>query len=417
MIKAKRIIPNYSWISGIVKVKNTCQMVSKVFLSRLQGKRHLLYDVSEIVRRDAKTGIQRVVREFYLFLINNCPPGYVVYPICAGSDKPYSYLKINCFNMRYPYTSHRVKIKPGDIYCAMDLCQHIITKHSEELNHWKEKGALLYFFIHDLLPYLHPQWFNEADADVFISWLKSVTQLADGFLCSSKVVQQDIIQYMKAYYEPQKNILPQIIPLGANFTQSIRSKGFPSNAKALFAQWKERITILMVGTIEPRKGHDDILSAIEMLWLQGTELNLIIVGKAGWKTDTLQERIRCHPEKDEKLFWLEHISDQMLEKVYQNTQGLIFASQAEGFGLPLIEALYYKKAVLARDIPIFRETGGESVSFFKGEDRNTLSEEIHSWLNTIQQGKTQSRGYGRTWDDAGRELLSCLPLKKSEPGN
>lgn len=415
MRKAKRIIPNQSWLRGIIKVKNKCQIASKVFFSRLLGKRHLLYDVSVIIKSDAGTGIQRVVKAFYLFLINNCPTGYEIYPIYAESGKPYSYLRINCFNMNYPYTQHKVQIKSGDIYCGLDLCLHIIAKHSDELNSWKEKGAVLYFFIHDLLPYLHPQWFHEADVDAFTLWLESVTQLADGLLCSSRVVQQDIMQYLNVRHGlQQRNILPHVIPFAADHPESIKSTGFPLNAKALFTQCKKRTTILMVGTIEPRKGHDEILSAFEILWLQGKELNLIIVGKAGWKTDKLQERIRRHPEKDQKLFWLENISDQMLDKIYQNTQGLIFASQAEGFGLPLIEALYYKKPVLARDIPVFREIGGNSINFFKGIDSDALSEEIHSWLNTMQQGKNKSIDSVRTWNDAGKELLTCLPFNTNK---
>ena len=56
-----------------------------------------------------------------------------------------------------------------------------------------------------------------------------------------------------------------------------------------------------------------------------------------------------------RLFWLEGISDEYLEKIYDAATCLIAASEGEGFGLPLIKVAQHKLPIIARDIPVFRE--------------------------------------------------------------
>jgi len=53
---------------------------------------------------------------------------------------------------------------------------------------------------------------------------------------------------------------------------------------------------LMVGTLEPRKGHADILAAFSELWRQGAENRLVLVGRMGWQIEDLRDAIRMHPE-------------------------------------------------------------------------------------------------------------------------
>ena len=84
------------------------------------------------------------------------------------------------------------------------------------------------------------------------------------------------------------------------------------------------------------QGHAQALAAFEALWAQGVDINLVIIGKRGWLVDELVMRLENHPEKGSRLFWLEGISDEYLEKVYSTATCLIAASEGEGFGLPLI---------------------------------------------------------------------------------
>ena len=97
---------------------------------------------------------------------------------------------------------------------------------------------------------------------------------------------------------------------------------------------------LSVSTLEPKKGYTVALDAMENLWERGVDARYVIVGRYGWNTHgRLEHRIRSHPEFNKRLFWLGQISAADLRHLYKNAHSLIFASVAEGFGLPLIQAL------------------------------------------------------------------------------
>ena len=103
----------------------------------------------------------------------------------------------------------------------------------------------------------------------------------------------------------------------------------------------------MVGTLEPRKGHLQVMESFESLWKEELNMNLVFVGKQGWMVENLTGRIRSHPELNRQLFWLEGISDELLYRVYGTCTCLIAASYGEGFGLPLIEAARNKLSIIA----------------------------------------------------------------------
>jgi glycosyltransferase involved in cell wall biosynthesis len=125
----------------------------------------------------------------------------------------------------------------------------------------------------------------------------------------------------------------------------------------------------MVGTLEPRKGHQQALAACEQLWADGVDANQVIVGKQGWMVEALVERMTHHAELNRRLFWLDGISDEFLEQVYAASACLIAASYGEGFGLPLIEAAQHKLPIVARDIPVFREVAGSHAHYFSERRR------------------------------------------------
>lgn len=76
------------------------------------------------------------------------------------------------------------------------------------------------------------------------------------------------------------------------------------------------------------------------------DVNLVIVGKQGWMMESLVDRLHQNPELGKRLFWLDGISDEYLEKIYAASTCLIAASAGEGFGLQLIEGIQIKNPLL-----------------------------------------------------------------------
>ena len=143
----------------------------------------------------------------------------------------------------------------------------------------------------------------------------------------------------------------------------------------------------MVGTLEPRKGHREVLQAFDLLWKDGVDVSLTLVGKEGWMVSELIDLLRHHPRLNTHLFWLQGISDGYLERIYDNSRCLIAASHGEGFGLPLIEAAQHDLPVIARDIPIFREVAGDGALFFADSSPESLKESIVHLISLYEKGQ------------------------------
>jgi glycosyltransferase involved in cell wall biosynthesis len=182
----------------------------------------------------------------------------------------------------------------------------------------------------------------------------------------------------------------------------------PDDGPKLLQQLATQPSFLAVGTLEPRKRHGQMLDAFEQLWAQNVAANLIIVGKPGWLTEALTTRLSTHTQLGRQLFWVQTASDEYLEKIYAAASCLIAASEAEGFGLPLIEAARHGLPIIARDIPVFREVAQDHALYFAGDEGAALATAVQGWLALAKQQKTpDSRQIQRqTWAQSAQQLLS-----------
>ncbi len=166
----------------------------------------------------------------------------------------------------------------------------------------------------------------------------------------------------------------------------------------------------MVGTIEPRKGHAQVLDAFDRLWRDGFEGSLVIAGKPGWQIDSLAERLTHHAEAGKRLFWLSEVDDDELRRLYTQLDGLLMASEAEGFGLPLVEAARYGMPIFARDLPVFREIAGAHASFFAADNGSELAPQLSAWLAKVQSGTAIASNTMnvQTWNASANQLRMLL---------
>ncbi len=182
-------------------------------------------------------------------------------------------------------------------------------------------------------------------------------------------------------------------------------------------------TYLLVGMISPRKNHALALDAFERLWAAGSDARLVIVGKYGWDANNLIERIRRHPQFGQKLHWLPDVRDDELDWCYHHAACLVTTSFAEGFNLPIIEALSKGCPVLASDLPVHREVGGQFAAYFPTGDAvalaGTIEEQQHTGLLPGVRPADQFRW--PDWTESCRELLAQIlklaPDRQSANGN
>ena len=390
--------------------------IIKSFIGQPNNKSHQLFiDVSELVKLDARTGIQRVVRSILLALFQNPPEGYRIEPVYSRDDSyPYFYAKN--FKMNFlgisgiPPADTTIEYLPGDLFFCLDFQPQIQISKSIFFNELRNNGVRVKFLVYDLISVLHPQFFPRESQKLFQEWLSIVAE-NDSAICISSAVANDLNSWISTNNIcKSSNFHISWFHLGANIDHSLPTKGFPQDANVILNEFQKRPTFLMVGTVEPRKGHKQVLRAFNILWQLNESVNLAIIGKSGWLVDSLVKNLDNHPELNRRLFWLKSISDEYLEAIYSNSTCLIAASHAEGFGLPLIEAAQHKLPIIARDIPAFREVAGEFAYYFDSEEPDSLARTIQSWLKIYYQGLHPSSEYMSylTWKESANDLCERL---------
>jgi glycosyltransferase involved in cell wall biosynthesis len=387
--------------------------------------RQLLLDISELVQRDGKTGIQRVTRAILKEIVLNPPAGWQVEPVYATEDQPgYRYARrFMCGFLNVPDAWGQdaiVEVWAGDVFLGLDLSPYIVPSQEGYLLSLRNRGVKVFFVVYDLLPILLQEVFPPSTHSIHQRWLATITRF-DGALCISRSVLDELHEWLQVF--GSKRELPytlNLFHLGADVDSTVPTQGMPVDALQTLQLLQVRPTFLMVGTLEPRKGYLQTLQAFDQLWTQGLDINLVIVGKEGWinlpdeaRSDIPEtvNNLRLNHEFGKRIFWLQGISDEYLEKVYAASTCLIAASYGEGFGLPLIEAAFHDLPLLVRSIPVFHEVTAEHAYFFPdSRDPEVICEAVQSWLKLYHQGKhLRSKAMPhQTWEESSKQLLDAI---------
>ena len=374
----------------------------------------IFIDVSDLARFDHRTGIQRVTRAIVSEWMAEAPEGFRVKLIRIDREKR-TYVCADAFAAQFdaagqgggedsPLVCHA-----GDIFLGLDLVGDAVPLVSDWFEYFRSVGVYVAFVVYDILPVRHPEWWPEGGGWHHERWLKSIVASSDRLICISRTVAEDVRDWVHEK-GVSTNADLKWFHLGADITASVPTRGLPADSEEVIARIENSDSFLMVGTIEPRKGHAQALAAFERLWAQGDDALLVIVGKRGWLVDALCDALASHPERGNRLFWLEAISDEYLQRVYKASSCLLAASEAEGFGLPLIEAAQRGKPVLARDIPIFREVAGEYASYFGGLGADALATAVLQWQVGNSAGAVPDISGLRwlTWRESAAQLEESL---------
>lgn len=371
----------------------------------LQLYNTIYIDVSVYSKSDSKTGIQRVIREVIYqilldeiilpkikFVIATQKIGYRTVDYHVADDMPI-----------FDISSAKNFIHPNrhDIFLGLDFCPNIIPYHLTTFIQWKLKGVAFEWILYDLLPVTNPEWFTTSIQNNFIPWLKTIFLLADKVLCISHTVEKEARVFSKTL-EIQPSLAT--IKLGQGF--NVKTANYEKlKTSILTTSYLCDKYILMVGTLEPRKGHLPVIQAFTKLWLSSsTDYSLILVGRQGWLVENLIKDIEASQFYNKKLIWLNDVEDTSLGDLYEKSKGVIVASFNEGYGLPLIEGLSFNKPVLARDIPVFNEIAKNhpSVTFFKS-NKIDIEYELKNWLSNLtialHQPSLSYSSWQTTWED------------------
>lgn len=236
----------------------------------------------------------------------------------------------------------------------------------------KRLGAQPVFFVHDLIPITHPEYCRPGEDQRHARRMDAVLDLAAAVIANSESTLDELARYAESR---GKALPPAVAALLAPGLAAVPSLERPV-AQPYF---------VMVGTIEPRKNHWLLLQ----LWRRLAERlgeaapRLVVVGQRGWECENVVDLLeRCAALRG-FVIEVPRCSDGDLATYLHHAQALLFPSFAEGYGLPLAEAMMLGVPVIASDLPAFREIAGGIPEYLDPLDAKGWGEVIEAYAQPV----------------------------------
>ena len=215
------------------------------------------------------------------------------------------------------------------------------------LSDWiRETGVKPVYFVHDLIPITHPEYCRDGERNKHVRRMQTVLRTGAAIVANS----QATIDELNAFAEREGLEPPKAVAAWLGTTPMPAPAPIPAADKPTF---------VTVGTIEARKNHLFLLQ----LWTRlaqrlGDECpRLLVIGQRGWESEQAADLLDRAEALKGVVVEAGGCSDAKLAAYLNNAAALLFPSLAEGYGLPLVEALGARVPVIASDLPVFREIG------------------------------------------------------------
>ncbi|SIP88144.1 Glycosyltransferase involved in cell wall bisynthesis [Chryseobacterium sp. RU37D] len=246
---------------------------------------------------------------------------------------------------------------------------------------WGQKPIKKIVTIHDLIFVRYPQYYSFFDRKIHFWKFKKAANSADKIIAISEQTKRDIVQFLKV---PESRI--EVIYQGCHHAfKENQPEDFIQKTKQKFSLPEKYI--LNVGTIEDRK---NILNVIKAL--KDTKIPLVVIGK---KTKYFKKvKNFIHKNSMEKqVHFMEGVSMDELAVIYKLADIFIYPSFFEGFGIPVIEALFSKTVVITSNTSCLPEAGGPDSVYIDPENYLDIQSKIKFlWNNESERKRRADKG-------------------------
>ncbi len=317
-----------------------------------------------------------------------------------------------------------VPAAPGDGFgFSMDaMGEHagnvlLLLDSSWQLDLWsavvrfQAKGGTTWSVIYDLIPITHPETGVSLINNDYYLWMRGQLKVSRRFAAISRTVAAQLDGYLTDLTRNEMPPMPWTVKsfyLGSELDFVDPDLSPRPEIRAMFEGGAH--VFIVVGSIEPRKNHSFILDAFDLYWKQGGTARLVIIGRHGWKNDVVLARMRRHAMAGKRLFVCRDMGDSELNFAYLNASALIIASEAEGFGLPIVEAFQRGLPVLCSDIAVFREIADGKAAFFSLSGPSCLTEAVVAFCaeRDVTHRRERHPQPWLTWRDSTAALLGVV---------
>jgi glycosyltransferase involved in cell wall biosynthesis len=251
--------------------------------------------------------------------------------------------------------------------------------------------------IHDAVPWTHPETLTPRGVVWHRRMAERVGARADAVVVPTRAVADALaghldLRRVEVIGEGVSGDL--VVPVDAE--RRIRRLGLPEDGY-----------LLTLATLEPRKGLDVLVRALAQGG--GGDLPLLVVGQPGWGGVDPRDLARREGLPEERVRVLGRLSDSDLATVLDRASVLVMPSRAEGFGLPVLEAMAAGTPVVCSADAALVEVGGDAVRTASIGDASALAHALTTVLDDadlragmVERGRLRAAGY--TWTRAAGEL-------------
>jgi glycosyltransferase involved in cell wall biosynthesis len=253
------------------------------------------------------------------------------------------------------------------------LCQdrHIDLYHglSHEIPaNWNPKAIPAVMTVHDVLFLDYPQEYKSLDRFFYRAKLMSSIAKCQHLICVSKYTKERLLAHVPVP-EEKITVIPPPVNLSYWSGKGVEDGTIPEVPSSY---------LLFVGTWGERKNLKNALRALEKLnW----PVPLVVVGKVAAEIMTY---VSGKPVR-----FLQNLSNEQIRTLYQNSEALLYPSLAEGFGLPVVEALASGTRVITSNRGALIEAAAGLATLCDPEDVDSIAEAI---LSVLTDQKKETRG-------------------------
>lgn len=255
--------------------------------------------------------------------------------------------------------------------------------------------------VHDLTPRTHPRRHTVANRFCFNAYLESSLETATAVVVGSKATWVDLMK-----------VFPRVRAKLSCISYGVSRFFSPAEDEAEAEATRERFAdgrpyILHLGTLEPRKGLRVLLDAWDRLSTEcATCPDLVLAGGEGWGVAPILDHVHSSPNRS-RIHLPGYVSNTDARALLRHASVFALASEAEGFGLPLAEAIACGAACVASDIPSLRECGAEAALYVRPNDPAELAAALERATDSSVAAQLRDRAAAR------RRELGWEPIVQS----
>lgn len=256
--------------------------------------------------------------------------------------------------------------------------------------------------VHDLTYVYHPEVVEAKNLAHLRRVVPRSIKQADFIITVSESVKAELIKEFNL--DPERCVVTPIPPAAEFYQKSdndIHKKYKIPTEKYIY----------FIGTLEPRKNLSTLLKAyLQLPDAIRKEYSLILGGSKGWKNEALQESLRKAEESGENVRHIGFVDQADSPALYQKADVFVMPSLYEGFGIPILESMASGTPVVASNIPVLREVGGDAAIYASPDSVSDFRDKILAALKFTTSPEWRARAKENaarfSWEDNTDKIIA-----------